>query len=202
MWFAEPGTSKIGRIAADGKITEYPTLTTDSQPSGITAGPDGALWFTELKANNVGRITTAGGITEYPITPPGSTYSAYSPYAITAGSDGALWFTAGQGPLILRMTTAGSVSARGPLGPTNLAEYFPNGIARLSAGAPGSDNFYITVETQDNMGNSNGYVAELSGDSYATVRQNLGQPGGITAGPDHASNGFAAPASSDTGSDG
>jgi streptogramin lyase len=48
------------------------SLAPNSQPNGITTGPDGALWFTEYTTNNVGGITTAGGVTEPP---------------------GALWFT-------------------------------------------------------------------------------------------------------------
>ncbi len=40
-----------------------PCPTSDSQPLGITAGPDGALWFTEVRGNKIGRITTSGTIT-------------------------------------------------------------------------------------------------------------------------------------------
>ncbi len=42
-------------------VTEYPTLSSDSGPAGITSGPDGALWFTELGDGKIGRITTGGG---------------------------------------------------------------------------------------------------------------------------------------------
>ena len=58
-----------------------------SGPSGITAGPDGALWFTNNVTNSIGRITTSGVVTNY--TDP----SIGSPQRITAGPDGALWFT-------------------------------------------------------------------------------------------------------------
>lgn len=30
--------------------------TPNSEPSGITAGPDGALWFTEFDGNKIGRV--------------------------------------------------------------------------------------------------------------------------------------------------
>ena len=47
----------IGRVTTGGAITLTPTLTANSLPTDITAGPDGAMWFTEA-AQNVGRITT------------------------------------------------------------------------------------------------------------------------------------------------
>lgn len=35
-------------------IIEYPIPTTNSNPSGITLGPEGALWFTELTVTRLG----------------------------------------------------------------------------------------------------------------------------------------------------
>src|SRR5258707_2299380 len=67
---------------------EFNIPTTDSVPTGITAGPDGALWFSEEFKNKIGRITTDGVITEYPIPTLNS-----SPGDITTGPDGALWVT-------------------------------------------------------------------------------------------------------------
>ena len=51
--------------------------TSNSQPRGITAGPDGALWFTDDHGNRIGRITTSGQVREFPLptahsTPEGS----------------------------------------------------------------------------------------------------------------------------------
>ena len=69
-----------------GGITEFPVPTTGSQPSSITAGPDGNLWFTE-NANRIGRITTSGVATEYPIPTPQS-----YPGGITSGPDANVWF--------------------------------------------------------------------------------------------------------------
>lgn len=48
-------------------ITEFTIATGDSAPSGIAAGPDGALWFTENRGTKIGRITTAGIVTEFPV---------------------------------------------------------------------------------------------------------------------------------------
>src|SRR5438477_348283 len=35
-------------------FTEYPIPTANSQPWGITAGPDGNIWFTEQYGNKIG----------------------------------------------------------------------------------------------------------------------------------------------------
>jgi virginiamycin B lyase len=42
VWFTEFVGNKIGRITPDGVISEF-LLPTDSEPLGITAGPDGNL---------------------------------------------------------------------------------------------------------------------------------------------------------------
>ncbi|MEU3859952.1 hypothetical protein AB0F03_21710 [Streptomyces sp. NPDC028722] len=48
LWFAEQGAGRIGRMAADGTVTDFPTSGPDAGPAEITPGPDGAMWFTEL----------------------------------------------------------------------------------------------------------------------------------------------------------
>ena len=66
-------------------VTEFSAgLTTDSEPTGITLGPDGNIWFTEQQANKIGRITPSGTITEFSA---GITASA-GLRGITAGADG------------------------------------------------------------------------------------------------------------------
>ena len=45
---------------APAAITEFTVPTANSQPAGITVGPDGALWFTEENGHKIGRITTDG----------------------------------------------------------------------------------------------------------------------------------------------
>ena len=77
--------------------------TANSQPSGITAGPDGNLWFTEYGGHKIGRITIAGVITEYPAR------SGSFLYQITAGPDGNLWFTDIYLNRIGRITPSGSL---------------------------------------------------------------------------------------------
>ena len=82
-------------------VTNY-TGTGISDPSGIAAGPDGALWFTNYGNNSIGRITTAGTVTNYTGT------GISSPAGIAAGPDGALWFTNCGNNSIGRITTTGS----------------------------------------------------------------------------------------------
>ncbi len=86
LWFANVGTSKIGKITPAGGITEY-ALPNGSEPHAIAQGPDGNLWFTDWGTSKIGRITTAGGVTEYAL-PAGS-----RPHDITAGPNGRMWFT-------------------------------------------------------------------------------------------------------------
>src|SRR5262249_57683041 len=65
LWFAEFGSSRIGRITPAGVITEFSAgITPNSGPAGITRGPDGNLWFTESGSSRIGRITPAGVVTE------------------------------------------------------------------------------------------------------------------------------------------
>jgi virginiamycin B lyase len=108
MWFTEGGADQIGRIAADGSITEYPLPSRDSvhaYPDSIVAGSDGALWFSETLYGAIGRIdVSTGAITEHKIEPQQSGVGL-----LAAGSDGALWF--GQWSAALgRMTTAGKTT--------------------------------------------------------------------------------------------
>ncbi len=100
LWFTEINRNRIGRITTAGVITEFILPTTNSWPSGIGAGPDGALWFTEYNGNKIGRITTGGVISEFMIPTANS-----APSYITAGPDGALWFTEANANKIGRVTT-------------------------------------------------------------------------------------------------
>jgi streptogramin lyase len=81
---------------------EFRLPTANSNPRGITAGPDGAIWFTELSHNQIGRITTDGQIREFPLPEARS-----GPETITVGPDHALWFTEHDGNRIGRITTDG-----------------------------------------------------------------------------------------------
>jgi virginiamycin B lyase len=74
-------------VSTSGAFTEYTVPTPNSNPAGITAGPDGNLWFSEFNANKLAKITTAGVFTEYAIPTSGS-----EPLGIAPGPDGNLWF--------------------------------------------------------------------------------------------------------------
>ena len=87
IWFGEFGGGKIGRITAQGVITEFPIPTPDSGPRALAAGPDGNIWFSEFNASKVGRITPKGEITEFALPRPNS-----GPGDITAGADRNMWF--------------------------------------------------------------------------------------------------------------
>jgi virginiamycin B lyase len=109
----EPYASRIARIAADGRVTEFPTPTFDAGPAAITAGPDGNAWFTESApggAAAVGRITPAGTITEFPVPrlPYLSTTVPADLGPIVAGPDDRLWFATGLG--VGSITTSGEVA--------------------------------------------------------------------------------------------
>ena len=81
------GYNRIGRVTTDGKIREF-VLAGTSVPTGITAGPDGALWYTDQseeqdRAHHHGR---EGERVQAPHRRCGALRHA-------AGPDGALWFT-------------------------------------------------------------------------------------------------------------
>jgi len=98
----------IARVTTGGTVTEYPLAVSNTVPSAIAAGPDGALWFTQNNqaatstGNEIGRITTSGSVTEYPV-------NSNTLYGITSGPDGAVWFNDSFG-CISRIATGGSVT--------------------------------------------------------------------------------------------
>jgi virginiamycin B lyase len=159
IWFTNSQTPRsisgnIARVTTDGTVQSryfvgYGDDCTGSgypyagrYPTGITAGPDGALWFTarywNFPCSYIGRITTAGAITNYPL-PPNSNVGL-----ITAGPDGALWFTDTNN--IGRITTSGEITeypiptpnsrpshiAAGPDGALWFTEYDANQIGRIT----------------------------------------------------------------------
>src|SRR5215216_1333454 len=73
-------------VAAANPLKSFRIPTANSQPAGITLGPDGNMWFTEAAANQIGRIDAKGNITEFVIP---QAFSA--PVDIVTGADGALW---------------------------------------------------------------------------------------------------------------
>jgi virginiamycin B lyase len=77
----------VGRITADGQVTEYPLPNRSARPHAIIADPaDGGCWFTEWAANCIGRITPAGEVEEYGLPTPSS-----EPHGPTRGTDGSIY---------------------------------------------------------------------------------------------------------------
>jgi streptogramin lyase len=74
MWFVElsgtmdglqPDGNRVGRIAFDGAITEFPIPAAGASPINIAVGPDRNVWFT--KGASLFQVTPVGKITAFPI---------------------------------------------------------------------------------------------------------------------------------------
>ncbi len=112
LWFTEYGVKSlaghayIGKVTTSGTVTEY-ELKNESEPRGITAGPDGNVWFTEYGTSKIGKFTiSTGKISEYPL-PSGS-----DPKEIAAGleKEEALWFTERGTGRLGKITTSGKIT--------------------------------------------------------------------------------------------
>src|SRR5262252_250624 len=101
----------LTQVAAVSKFKSFRIPTNNSQPEGITLGPDSNMWFAEATANQIGRIDPTGKITEFVVPQPFS-----APVDIVAGTDGALWFTEESGfpEGIGRVTTSGVFTGFAP----------------------------------------------------------------------------------------
>ena len=183
LWFTGVA-GKVGRITTAGVVTEFSvnappppgsapgTASTPATPTGITAGPDGALWFAGVPGY-VGRITTSGSVTEFAVPdPPASALAAgvtLTPSAITAGPDGALWFTTSNST-IGRIATSGAVT-----------EYSVSGLNAAAAtivASPDGALWFTGIAGQVSQITTNGEVSELA------VPGNFNQIAGLTTGPD------------------
>jgi virginiamycin B lyase len=165
MWFSERAAGRIGRIASDGRISEF--LVPSAQPFGIATGPDGALYFTD-RSDHLGRLTTAGDVTTF------DTRNGASPEEIALGPDGNLWFTEKAG--VGRLTPGGVVTE------------FTSGLATsdqpadIATGPDG--NLWITNQKKPG---ALGRVTPLGAVTpFGAGLTPNGQPAGIAAGPDGA----------------
>jgi sugar lactone lactonase YvrE len=65
MWFANPFSNTIVRIAPDGSVTTFRIPVSDTNPAKhLTPGADGALWFWD--DGRIGRLTIGGVFTMFP----------------------------------------------------------------------------------------------------------------------------------------
>jgi virginiamycin B lyase len=186
LWFTETPTEGgqgitdsgvIGRITTGGHVTEFQLTTPNSQPVGITPGPDGALWFADCAGNEIGRITTGGQITEYALPLWQSNGGAVSncPERITSGPDGALWFTERNSNKIGRITTDGHLSAYDI--PTR-----GSGVQDITSGPDGALWF-----TESLLGRQIGRITTAGViTEYPLPDQETDVPGSIVSGPDGA----------------
>jgi serine/threonine protein kinase len=160
VWFTTHQASSAG------SISEFP-LAANSQPQGITAGPDGNLWFTEFNAVKIGRISPNGTVTEFPVP-------TANPGWITAGHDGNLWFTeyisntSGRNH-IGRITTSGNITEY----PVPTINSDPN---HITAGHDG--NLWFTEINKIGRITTSGSITEFP------LPTTHSAPNDITAGPD------------------
>ena len=54
----------LTQVAAVSQFKSFRIPTKNSEPEGITLGPDGNMWFAEAAANQIGRIDPTGKITD------------------------------------------------------------------------------------------------------------------------------------------
>lgn len=105
MWFA--GKTKLGRIAADGTITQF-DLATGMKAEDVAAGADGNLWMTAKQpgAEMIVRVTPTGTVSSFSAGLPADA----DPSAIASGPDGALYFTMPELGKFGRITTDGAIT--------------------------------------------------------------------------------------------
>jgi virginiamycin B lyase len=103
LWFSQAGGGRIGRIAPDGRFSEFPIPSPDSQPRAIAIHPNGTIWFVETSSNALGRVDRDGAIHEFVVP-----IDHASLRGVIAGPDGNLWFTANGANQIGAMTPDGS----------------------------------------------------------------------------------------------
>src|SRR6266550_2689205 len=87
-----------------GAATHFALRTKNSQPAGITTGPDARIWFTEFTSGRIAKINPAGQMDEFPLPT-----DRAGPFDITSGPDGNLWFTEFSADKIGRITTVGDI---------------------------------------------------------------------------------------------
>ena len=163
VWFAEPGTGKIGAVdPATGHFTEFTQSIGGATRSAI--GPDGNVWFAELNGG-VEKVTLAQGPTPAFTT----AYYGFSgqPWGIT--SDGAHLWVSETNNQVAEVSTSGSV----------LAEYAIPGAISLRDITFGSDgNLWVADPSSNQV-----FVVSTAG-SLVAAHATAGQPGGIMAAND------------------
>jgi streptogramin lyase len=201
LWFTVPGPDTIGRVTPkcssqgiQDSIHEFPLpykAGYGSQPSGITAGPDGNLWFTEYASNAIGSITPTGTIQDIQrsikeFVLPDSDRRPFSagPTGITKGPDGNLWYADYlEGKIGRIIPTGSSLDIQ-----LSLQEFdLPTDAAPDSIVAGPDGNLWFTDNGQHNASPKIGYITTggaIQQFGIPTLPSEVSEPAGITAGPD------------------
>lgn len=138
IWFAEESANQIGALNESATFYTYTLPNSNSEPYGITCGPDGQVWFTEFSGNRIGRYDpSTQNFAEFTIP----TASA-EPMAIVLGQDGGLWFTEyASGKIGRADATSGTIS-----------EFSTGGTHPLDAIDDTSGNIWFTLNGSNQVG--------------------------------------------------
>lgn len=176
LWFTETGPAEptadsgaenLGEISSTGDINVLPLPQADSDPAGITLGPDGNIWFTEANAGDVRRSTAEGSISD-----PFPTSAANSmPGGIVTGPDGNLWFTEAAKCSLGQLAVGGNLSEF----PLSNASNTPT---EITVGADGK--LWFSEDNSDRIGRS---TTGGTIDEFITPTGNS-VPAGTALGPD------------------
>jgi virginiamycin B lyase len=187
LWFTEQTVDKIARISrgtngsfTNGFVTEFPihpAAPTNSNPAGLTAGPDGNLWFVEYTGNVIGVMGTNGQLLhEYGA---GVIQTNAQLFNITTGPDSNLWFTEVTYGTIGQITTNGVITQfpliysncepvdiiTGPDGAMWFTEFNSNRIGRLTTTGVYSDYVIPTISPYaDEYFSQEPYYLAIGGD--------------------------------------
>jgi streptogramin lyase len=194
------GTSRDRAAVATPTVTELtgggtPGFSADSNPDGITVGPDGHIWFTEYSGpggsgqqagvGGLGRVNDDGSVTELVGGETPGFDRRGGPEAITTGPDKRLWFTMYLDPGRLGIVIDGKVSeSTAGVRPGFTANSFPgSGPDALTAGPAGS-MWFTEYADPGGLGEvTNGGFRELRGGTATGFSANRG-PASVTTGPD------------------
>jgi poly(3-hydroxybutyrate) depolymerase len=88
VWLADFGSSDIGEVRPDGRVSVFDIGTPFGGLSDIVQGPDGSMWFSE-QDGVIGRVTDNGSLTQLTLPSPAS-----NPDGIAAGPGKTVWVAA------------------------------------------------------------------------------------------------------------
>jgi len=178
-------TSDKDQAGAFGTIKVFDLPGGNTQPFGITSGPDGNLWLTEATGDHVDKVSVQGKVLgRYPIPGKGSNFQAQG---IVSGYDDRLWTTLCNPSKIAAVTTGGKFSeyptptpkagpcaiTKGPEGKLWFASFEGNLVGSVTsegrmeefkAPTPKSGTYQVISGPDDEL-----WVSQNTGDSVASV---------------------------------